>query len=125
MSIPVALDRLAEALHDFGAGYLLTSSPAGRVKAVTVQPYAADGHLRIPTSSRGTSTNLAGNDQVTLIWPPLQQKGYTLIVDGTAVEHPDGEGFVVTPRTAVLHRPSMHADGPPPPQGCGHDCTPV
>ena len=125
MSIPVDLDRLAEVLQEFGAGYLLSSSPGGSVKAITVQPYAADGHLRIPTPSRGTSANLAGNSQVTLIWPPLHQHGYTLIVDGTALEHPAGEGFVVTPGTAVLHRPSMHADGPPPPQGCGHDCTPV
>ncbi|HRW18432.1 MAG TPA: hypothetical protein P5181_06265 [Dermatophilaceae bacterium] len=125
MSIPVDLARLGDVLGDYGAGYLLTASPEGRVKAVTVHPYAAHGHLVVPSPSRGTSANLAGNDKVTIIWAPLQAKGYTLIVDGTAAEASDGLGFLVTPQTAVLHRPADHADGPPPPDGCGHDCRPV
>ncbi len=43
MSIPVAIADLNTALADFGAGYLLTTSPGGRVKAVTVEPRIVDG----------------------------------------------------------------------------------
>ena len=48
------LDRLEQALADFGAGYLLTTSPDGRVKVVTVEPTCVDAvsytHLTLPTS---------------------------------------------------------------------------
>ena len=54
MSIAVDLDRLEQALADFGAGYLLTTSPDGRVKAAPV------------------------------LFPPRKAQGYSLIVDGTA-----------------------------------------
>ncbi len=119
MSIPVDLATLAQTLESFGAAYLLSTSLDGRVKAVTVQPEVVDGQLLIGAASRGTSGNIAGNDRVTLLWPPLQPKGYTLIVDAVAAPAPDGPGFVVTPQTAVLHRPAMHADGPAPPDGAG------
>ncbi|HQR26073.1 MAG TPA: pyridoxamine 5'-phosphate oxidase [Nocardioides sp.] len=123
MSIPVDVSRLAEALGDFGSGYLLSVSGQGRVKAVTVDPVVRAGVLEVPGPSRGTAANVAGNAAVTLVFPPAQLYGYTLIVDGVA--QVAGEGFVVTPETAVLHRPAAHADGPPPTDGCGHDCRPV
>ena len=73
--------------------------------------------------------NLAGNDAVTLVFPPAQAHGYSLIVDGTGVAV--GDDVRIAPATAVLHRPSAHADGPPPPDGagegtsCGEDCRPL
>jgi len=123
MSIPVAVDKLAEALAEFGAGYLLTASAEGRVKALTVEPTVTDGAVLVPGPSRGSAANIAANAQVTLVFPPAVPHGYTLIVDGTA--EPAGDDFRVTPQAAVLHRPSAHSDGPPPPDGCGHDCRPV
>lgn len=123
MSIPVQIEDLARALEDFGAGYLLTSG-GGRVKAVTVEPSVEAGVLRIGEVSRGSAANIADHPQVTLLWPPLQQRGYSLIVDGTAEVTDDA--IVVTAAAAVLHRPAAHADGPPAsPSGCGHDCAPV
>ena len=50
-------------------------------------------------------------------------RGFTLLVDGTGAV--DGDDVRVTPTGAVLHRPAGHADGPPAPDGCGHDCAPV
>lgn len=123
MSIPVDRAKLAEALTDFGPGYLLTTSPEGRVKAVTVEPVADGEVLRMPWSSKGTSANLAANPAATLVFPPRQPHGYTLIVDGTA--RPVTDGFELVAATAVLHRPSAHSDGPPPPEGCGNDCLPL
>ncbi|GAA1546912.1 pyridoxamine 5'-phosphate oxidase family protein [Nocardioides humi] len=124
MSIPVDPADLRQALADFGSGYLLTTS-SPQVKVVTVDPVAgADGVLRVAGPGRGTLRNLAENPAVTLVFPPRERHGYTLLVDGTAVVERDSD-VVVTAATAVLHRPAAHADGPLPPDGCGHDCAPV
>lgn len=114
---------LARALQDFGAGYLLSTSGDGRVKAVTVEPTVVDGLLHVTGPGRGTMTNVDGNPQVTLLFPPLQQRGFTLLVDASVSL--DGDDVTVTPASAVLHRPASHSDGPPAPDGCGHDCIPV
>jgi hypothetical protein len=117
MSIPVDVARLATVLADFDAGYLLTTRD-GRVKAVTVEPEPApDGTLRIVAPGGGTLANLAVNDAVTLLLPPREPHGFTLLVDGTATA--DGNDVVLTPASAVLHRPRLHADGPPPPPSAG------
>ncbi|MCW2765369.1 MAG: pyridoxamine 5-phosphate oxidase family protein [Nocardioides sp.] len=123
MSIPVAVADLADALDDFGAGYLLSTSADGRVKAVTVEPEVVDGVLVITGPGRGSSANIAANPAVTLLFPPREPRGFTLLVDGIA--EVTGEQARVTPETAVLHRPAAHSDGPPAPDGCGHDCQPV
>jgi len=122
MSIPVEIEQLGDALADRGAGYLLTASADGRVKAVTVEPTLAEGVLRCPTS-RGSARNLSAQPAATLLFPPREPRGHTLLVDGTATA--DDDGITFTPGSAVLHRPADHADGPPVPGGCGHDCAPV
>ena len=122
MSIPVDVADLAEALQDFGAGYLLTTT-AGAVKVVTVEPTVTDGVLQVAGPGKGTIANLADNPAVTLVFPPREPRGFTLLVDGTA--EVAGEDVQITPVTAVLHRPASHADGPPAPGGCGNDCAPL
>lgn len=122
MSIPVEVERLAEALAGFGSGYLVTASPEGRAKVVTVDPELVGGVVRCAVS-RGSAANLAANPQATLVcWPP-EERGYSLLVDGTAVA--TEEAIELTPLSAVLHRPASHADGPVASDGCGHDCAPV
>jgi hypothetical protein len=123
MSIPVDLGDLAKALEEFDAGYLVTVSPSGTVKVVTVEPAIADGVLLVPGPGKGTLANLTGNRSVTLVFPPRQPKGFTLLLDGNG--EAAGDDVRVTPSGAVLHRPAGHADGPPAPDGCGHDCAPV
>lgn len=116
------IERLAEALADRGAGYLLTADRHGRVKAVTVEPVLADGVVHCP-ASRGSARNLAAYPTATLLFPPTEPRGHTLLVDGTATA--DEDGITFTPESAVLHRPADHADGPAAPGGCGNDCAPV
>ena len=127
MSIPVEIADLKKALADFGAGYLLTTATHGRIKAVTVEPTVIDGALVITEPGGGSSRNIAENAQVTVLFPPLEKHGYTLLVDGTAVL--SGEEARVTPVSAVLHRPASHGDGsgagPEGHESCGHDCQPV
>lgn len=110
MSIPVDVADLNVALADFGAGYLLTASAEGRVKVVMVEPRVVDGVLRVSSPGRGSGANIALNELVTVLFPPLSQRGYSLLVDGTATL--DGDDALVTPTSAVLHRPAAHADGP-------------
>ena len=126
MSIPVKPEDLAGALADFDAGYLLTVSDDGRVKVVTVEPSATATELVIAGVSRGSARNIAGNPRVSVVFPPREHHGFTLIVDGTATV--DDEAIRVVPEAAVLHRPAEHADGPLPAQdadSCGNDCRPV
>jgi len=122
MSIAVDVADLARALQGFGAGYLLTTK-GGNVKVVTVEPTVTDGVVLVESPGRGTLANLADNPALTLVFPPLESKGFTLLVDGTA--EVSGDDVRVTPTGAVLHRPASHADGPPAPEGCGNDCAPV
>lgn len=127
MSIPVDPKDLAGALADFDAGYLLTVSAEGRVKAVTVEPSATARELVIDGASRGSARNIADNPQVTVLFPPRAHHGFSLIVDGTATVA--GDQIRVAPQAAVLHRPAGHADGPLPAaasaDACGNDCRPV
>lgn len=129
MSIPVDLADLAQTLSGFGSGYLLTVSPAGTVKVVTVDPVVDGDGLLIHAPGRGTIANLAANPHVTLTFPPAERHGFTLLVDGTGTVA--GDDVEVRPTGAVLHRPAAHSDGPPAPvsagaaTGCANDCRPV
>lgn len=103
MSIPVEVERLADTLADFDAGYLL-STVDGRVKAVSVVLTHADGALRVAAPGRGSLANVRANPVVTLLLPPRAAPGYSLLVDGTATV--DGEDVVVVATSAVLHKPA-------------------
>lgn len=120
MSIPVDVAELGKALEDFGVGYLLTVSASSAVKAVTVEPTLVEGALVVAGPGRGSLANAAASPAVTLLFPPLVQRGYTLLVDGTA--EAVGADVRVTPTGAVLHRPAAHAHGPVDAHGCGDDC---
>jgi len=126
MSIPVDLADLERTLADFGAGYLLTTTD-GVVRAVSAEPRVVDGVLVVSDAGRRTSANIAANPTVTLLFPPREERGHSLLVDGTATV--DGETARVTPASAVLHRPRRHAGGEGAPHaphdGCGADCRPV
>lgn len=129
MSIPVDVADLETALADFGAGYLLTTT-GGAVKVVTVEPRVEDGVVLVRGPGQGTLANLAQNPRTTLVLPPAEPRGFTLLVDGTA--EVVGDDARITPTGAVLHRPGRQADGRPPPpsageqtDSCANDCAPV
>lgn len=107
VSIKVEPDDLPRVLGDFDAGYLLTVDPLGspaRVKAVSVRPSLVDGALIITGPGRGSLANVRANPAVTVVWPPRQAGGMSLIVDGGA--ECDGEDLRVTPAGGVLHKPA-------------------
>ena len=125
----VDFKRLAAALTDYPFAYLITVDEAYRVHTVTVEPTLRDlpegpgALLDVGLSGGRTRSNLAHRRDVTLLWPPPEPGGYSLIVDGHAEFSDDGaEGARcgVVPTRALLHR---EADSPSVAKGCLHDCV--
>lgn len=107
VSIKVEPDDLPRVLGDFDSGYLLTVNPLGspaRAKVVSVRPALVDGTLVITGPGRGSLANVRANPAVTVVWPPRQAGGMSLIVDGGA--ECDGEDVRLTPTSGVLHKPA-------------------
>lgn len=120
----VDLDRLAAALPDFPFAYLITVDDGYRVHTVTVEPRLRDGAvLDVGLIGGRTRENLARRADVTLLWPPREPGGYSLIVDGRAeVTESDSETvrLDVVPTRALLHR---DADPAAAANGTLHDCV--
>ncbi len=122
MSVPVAIDDLAAATSEYGWAYLLTVRDDLRPHIVAVTPTWDDDHLVLAVG-RGTARNAAARSSISLCYPPVEDGGYSLIVDGTA--DVAGEALVrLAPTGAVLHRPAPEAAAGST-TGCGSDCEPV
>jgi hypothetical protein len=122
MSVKVDLAMLADAMRDYGFAYLLTVSDDQRAHAVAVHPQLDEQVLYVDGLGNRTRANVEARPDVTLLFPPVEQGGYSLIVDGRASL--DEGGASVAPEHAVLHRPADHATGPTG-GACGNDCVPV
>jgi len=134
----VDLKRLASALTDYPFGYLISVDDGYHVHTVTVQPVLRD----LPDDPEGaravldvgligghTRKNLAHRSDVTLLWPPPEPGGYSLIVDGRAEatesdvhSDPETARFGVVPTRALLHR-DVDPDSPAAAKGHLHDCV--
>ena len=101
MSVVVDLAEIPDRLREFDRGYLLTSRD-GLVKAVSVRAVVEDGTLVVAGPGRGSVANVGANPAVTLLFPPLEDGGMTLLVDGSAAA--EGDDVRVTPTGAVLHK---------------------
>ena len=91
MSVKVELGELAATLADFDVAYLVTVSDEGRAHVLSVfADPTADG-LVVEGVGRHTQANAAAHPDVTLVFPPRDAGGYTLLVDGRAsVDGHDG-----------------------------------
>ncbi len=124
MSVKVDVSRLAETLRDYGFAYLLTVTDDQRTHAVAVTPSMTGADLTFSDGlGRRTRANLAARPDVTLLWPPGDAGGYTLIADGRVTVTDDVATFVAD--NAVLHRPADHAAGNAGSTGCDNDCVPL
>jgi hypothetical protein len=104
MSVKVDLGQLGDTLVDYTFAYLITVGDDYRAKTVAVSPVLRDGVLDVGPVGGGTRRNLADHDGVTVLWPPREAGGHTLIVDGQA--QLVGEVAHIAPTHAVLHRPA-------------------
>lgn len=122
MSVKVDLDRLADVLADFGFAYLITVGDDYRAHTVAVDPVFGEGRFDVGTVGRHTRENTARHGDVTIVWPPTEPGGYSLIVDGRA--HQAGESLSIEPIKAVLHRKAT-PESPSTSPDCPHDCVPL
>jgi hypothetical protein len=123
MSIPVALEQLRNETRRFAlAPYLLTVSDDARPHAVAVAAAWQGDTLALEVGKRSAS-NAGARPRVSLLWPPDEPGGYSLIVDGTAASAGVEGRIAVTPTRAVLHRPATAPDTAKP--GCSADCVPI
>ena len=122
MSIPVAIEDLAAATGEYRWAYLLTVRDDLRPHIVAVTP-TWDGGCLVVDVGRGTARNASARSSISLCYPPVDDGGYSLIVDGDA--ELEGESTLrLSPSGAVLHRPAPEGfTGSA--TGCGNDCEPV
>lgn len=121
-------EQTSRFLHD---PYLLTVTAENRPHCGTVSVrWDADGRLLIaPAPSSWPGSAASGHCQVSLVWPPPQPDGHSLIIDGDARTVPgagDGDGMEaleIHPTRAVLYRPGAGRPGSG--ASCGSDCIPI
>jgi hypothetical protein len=133
----VDFKRLAAALPDYPFAYLITVDDDYRAHTVTVEPELRDlpdgpagpegpgAILDVGLIGGRTRENLAHRSDVTLLWPPPEPGGYSLIVDGQAEATESDAQTVrlgVVPTRALLHR-EADPDSPTAARGCLHDCV--
>lgn len=124
MSIRVPLERLRAALEErAGNAYLLTVSDDARPHAVHGL-VRWEGDVLAADVGKRSAANAAARPMVSLLYPIRQDGDYSLIIDGTAVvaSREDQHRLLITPTTAVLHRPAPALD---PASACGADCVPL
>jgi hypothetical protein len=102
VSVPVDLDKLRAESDKFGAlAYLVTVGDSGAPHVVSAA-VEWEGPTIVAGAGRRTGANVGERPAVTVLWPPYEAGGYTLLVDGTgAVE---GEVLRITPTKSILHR---------------------
>jgi hypothetical protein len=122
VSIEVTAAELAKTVEGFAFAYLLTLGDRPRPHVGAVNATVVDGVVRVQPVGRTALRDVAGHDAVTLLWPPGDPAGYSLIVDGTATVV--GDRVDVFPQRAVLHRPAPSAPSAPRADGsCSSDCV--
>lgn len=84
------------------------SSGTARVNHVAVQLSEGSDQVIVTGIGRGVAKTLTPDLVLSLLWPPYDQDGFSLIADGTGTM--DGEGdaarLILTISAAVLHRPA-------------------
>lgn len=125
MSVNVPCAELRAETTRFGTTpYLLSQSDDGRPHAVAVTIAWQETDI-VSSSGTRSANNVAAHPLVSLLWPPAEPGGYSLIVDGTGQVTGEGAArrIVITPTRGVLHRPGAPATVTA--SGCGSDCVPL
>ena len=103
MSIAVALEELPGKVTEYPFCFLVTTGEE-RSHLLAVKPAVVEAGLRCETG-HSSRANVVRNPLVVLLFPPVEPDGFSMIVDGRG--EVNGDGVVVTPTWAVLHRPAV------------------
>lgn len=118
MSVPVGPAELRDQVGRYGpVAYLVTVAPETRRPHVVSVSVRWEGDALVCGAGSRTAANVGTGADVTLVWPPGEGDGYSLIVDGPA--EVTGAQVSVRPAGAVLHRVAGAAGGD------GPGCIPV
>lgn len=103
MSLKVELADLPSKAAEYGPGFLLSGDGSGGPHAMHVRyEFSADPVVATCNVGRSAARNIEANPLVTLLWPPLEDGGFSLIADGEALVE---EGIATIKMLgAVLHR---------------------
>ena len=124
MSIPVSIDKLRDEVARFGSTpYLLTVTEDDRAHATAVS-VEWDGDELVMGIGGRSSRNAALHPNVSLLWPPFEPGGYSLISDGVARDL-GNERMAYAPTKAVLHRPAPGQQASALEGDCSSDCVPL
>jgi hypothetical protein len=121
----VDFERLADALTGYHSAYLVTVDDDYRVHTVDVEPELHEQVIEVGPVGGRTRRNVENRSAVTLLWPPSEAGGYSLIVDGlsqlTGATDPgeDTAALRVAPTRALLHRKAGSGIA----AGARHDCV--
>ncbi|MEZ7897561.1 MAG: hypothetical protein QMB98_01945 [Flaviflexus sp.] len=121
MSIKVGAGKFTTVTEPFGSGTLIGQHPDEYIRIFTVDPvFDKDGTAHIHGLYGSVVGALKNSPQVTIIWQPRVDHGWTLIYDGVVnADSPrlqegagDDDELVISYLSGMLHRPSAHRDGP-------------
>lgn len=128
MSVPVDLTALATTIAERRATpYLVTAGADGPPHLTAIGSGRGglrwDDDVLVAAAGNTTARNVTVRREVSLLWPPDTDDGYSLIVDGAAeiTDGPEGRQIRITPTHAILHRPARD----PGPGDHPHDCQPI
>ncbi len=125
MSVRVDLDRLGESIAEYGdAAFVLTTGDDHRPHVTHAAVDLVDSVITCSVG-RGAGANATARPGISVLWPPPEPDGYSLILDGEATVEPLDEGnrLHITPTAAVLHRPVPRPDAGP--DARANDCVPL
>jgi hypothetical protein len=112
--------RDAIATHPIGP-FLLTVTGEARPHVGDVRATWRGEEIVVAAPSSWPGSARYGHTDVSLLWPPSEPGGYSLIVDGTASTA--GGELTITPTRAVHYRP--HRGQGESGEECGNDCVPI
>ncbi|WP_308466553.1 hypothetical protein [Rathayibacter soli] len=125
MGKTIDMESLADTAAGYGFAYLITVGDNAQIHTSAVNPVIGDSAVMIPGTSAHSRTNAGQNPNISLVWPPAVDGGYSLIVDGEA--HASGDAsdgaLQITPSRAVLHRPAPRPGPASADSTCRSDCV--
>lgn len=121
MSKNVDMDALATQVASYGFAYLITLGENGRIHTSAVTPVVDGRKLTVAAPSDRVRANTSVRPTISLVWPPAEVEGYSLILDGDA--QADAGTLTITPTRAILHRPVPRSGPAADGSSCASDCV--